>query len=116
MFYEHFLEKHPELRPFFAKVDFKRQQILLTTSLMVIERFHAHPTPAVDQYLQYLGTKHHEFRIPREAYAKWTESMLTTMQKFHGDDWSAELEQQWRTAIDRACESIFAGYEERVTV
>lgn len=116
LFYEHFLEKHPELRPFFAKVDFKRQQILLTTSLMVIERYYAHPTPAVEQYLQYLGTKHNEFRIPVESYAKWTESMLTTMQKFHGDDWSPELEKQWRSAIDQACDLMFAGYEERVTV
>ena len=116
MFYEYFLEAYPELRPLFAKVDFKRQRILLTTGLMVVERHFTHPAPAVEQYLQYLGTKHHEFRIPRAAYEKWTEAMLVTMQRFHGEDWSEDLAQQWRSAIEQACELMFQGYEERITV
>ncbi len=116
MFYDHFLERYPEVRQYFSKVDFKRQRILLTTALMVIERYHAHPTPAVEQYLQYLGTKHHEIGIPRAAYGKWTVAMLETMQKFHGADWSAELEQQWRSAIEQARELMLQGYDERITV
>jgi hemoglobin-like flavoprotein len=116
MFYEHFLEEHPEVRPLFANVDFKRQRILLTTALMVVERCYAHPTPAVEQYLQYLGTKHNEFHVPREAYAKWAEVMIATMREFHGDEWSEELEREWRAAIDQACELMFQGYEERITV
>jgi hemoglobin-like flavoprotein len=116
MFYDYFLEEYPELRPLFAKVDFKRQRVLLTTALMVVERGYTHPAPAVEQYLQYLGTKHHEFRVPKEAYAKWNEAMLVTMQRFHGEHWSEELAQQWRSAIELACELMFQGYEERVTV
>ena len=116
MFYEHFLEKHPEVRPFFSKVDFNRQRILLTTALMVIERYRAHPTPAVEQYLQYLGTKHHEIGVPRAAYAKWTVAMLETMQKFHGADWSLELEEQWNSAICQARDLMLQGYDERITV
>jgi hemoglobin-like flavoprotein len=116
MFYEHFLEKHPEVRHFFAKVDLGRQRILLTTSLMVIERFHANATPAVEQYLQYLGTKHHEMAIPRGAYDKWTVAMLETMQEFHGNDWSPELSDQWKAAIEQAKELMLQGYDERVTV
>jgi hemoglobin-like flavoprotein len=116
MFYEHFLEEHPELRPFFAKVDLERQQILLTTGLMVIARQYTHPTPAVEQYLQYLGTKHHQLQIPRAAYAKWTDAMLVTMQRFHGPKWSEDLELQWRAAVEQACDLMFQGYEERITV
>jgi hemoglobin-like flavoprotein len=116
MFYDYFLEEHPELRPLFAKVDFKRQRILLTTGLMVVERLYTHPAPAVEQYLQYLGTKHHELRVPRAAYAKWTEAMLVAMQQFHGEDWSDDLAQHWRSAIEQACELMFQGYEERITV
>ncbi|MCH5375414.1 MAG: hypothetical protein JJ992_15700 [Planctomycetes bacterium] len=116
MFYDHFLEKHPEFRPMFAAVDFNRQRILLTTALMVIERYRAHPTAAVEQYLQYLGTKHREMAIPRAAYAKWTVAMLETMQKFHGDDWSEEAEQQWQSAIEQARDLMLQGYDQRITV
>ena len=116
MFYDYFLEENPELRPLFANVDFSRQRILLTTGLMVVERGYTHPAPAVEQYLQYLGTKHHEFQVPKAAYAKWTEAMLVTMQRFHGEDWSEDLAQQWRSAIEQAYELMFQGYEERVTV
>jgi hemoglobin-like flavoprotein len=116
MFYDCFLEEYPEVRPLFDNVDFKRQRVLLTTALMVVERGYTHPAPAVEQYLQYLGTKHHELRVPKAAYAKWTEAMLVTMQRFHGEDWSEDLAQQWRSAIEEACELMFQGYEERVTV
>ena len=115
-FYERFLKKHEELRPFFSKVDMKRQGILLTTSLMVIVRHYSNPTPAVDLYLRYLGTKHNEMNIPRTEYPKWTETLMETLSDFHGDDWSAAVEQEWREAIGQTTELMFAGYDERVTV
>lgn len=116
MFYEHFLTQYPEHQPLFARVDFSRQRVLLTTTLMIVERFHSSPSPAVEQYLQYLGTKHHQLEIPRSAYDQWTEAMLTTMQRFHGDDWSEDLAQQWREAIENARDRMFQGYEQRMTV
>lgn len=116
MFYEHFLTQYPEHRPLFVRVDLARQQVLLTTTLMIVERFHSSPSPAVEQYLQYLGTKHHQLEIPRSAYDQWTAAMLTTMQRFHGDDWSEDLAQQWRAAIENARDRMFQGYEERMTV
>jgi hemoglobin-like flavoprotein len=116
MFYDHFLDKFPEVRPYFENVDFGRQRILLTTALMIIERYYSNPTPAIEQYLQYLGTRHHEMKIPREMYAKWIIAMIDTMQRFHGTQWSPELEQQWREAIDRARVSMFQGYDVHITV
>lgn len=116
MFYDDFLEKFPEVRPYFAHADFHRQRILLTTALMVVERYYANPTPAVEQYLQYLGTKHNQMCIPRDSYPKWVETMLETMKRFHEDDWNPVLEQQWREAIDRARQLMMQGYDEHVTV
>ncbi len=116
MFYDHFLTEYPEHRPLFARVNMARQQVLLTTTLMIVERFSSSPSPAVEQYLQYLGTKHHELDVPRSAYDQWTEAMLTTMQRFHGDDWSEDLGKQWRSAIENARDRMFQGYEERMTV
>jgi len=66
--------------------------------------------------LQYLGTKHNELNIPKEGYGKWTGAMIETMGRFHGDDWSSTLEEQWREAIGKATALMFEGYETRVTV
>ncbi len=116
LFYERFLEEYPEVRPFFQNVDFARQRVLLTTTLMVIERNFSEPTPAIEQYLQYLGTRHHGMKIPRESYAKWIKSMVAAMRQFHGQHWSPELEQQWLSAIERARQLMLQGYDVHTTV
>lgn len=114
LFYDHFLATHPEVRHHFNGVDFKRQRVQLVTALMIIERYHVNPTSAVEQYLQYLGTKHSEINIPKEEYGKWTEAMMETMARFHGDEWSSSLEEQWREAIGKAIALMFEGYEDTV--
>ena len=111
LFYDHFLGTHPELRHHFDGVDFKRQRVQLVTALMTVERYHMDPTPAVEQYLRYLGTKHREINIPKEEYGKWTEAMIETMARFHGDEWSSSLDEQWREAIGKATTLMLEGYE-----
>jgi hemoglobin-like flavoprotein len=115
LFYDHFLSTHPEVQRYFDKVDFNRQRVSLVTALMVIERYYADPAPAVEQYLQYLGTKHSEMGIPGEEYPKWIEAMVETMAQFHGDQWTPVLEKQWREAFGKATESMLDGYEQSAT-
>jgi len=110
-FYDHFLSTFPEVRHHFDNVDFSRQRVSLVTALMVIERHHASPAAAVEQYLQYLGTKHKEIGIAKEEYPKWLEAMMETMAQFHGDQWTPDLEKQWREAIGKATEQMLEGYE-----
>ncbi len=116
MFYEHFLTHYPEVQRHFQGVDLKRQSILLVTALMIIERHSTHPTPATELYLQYLGTRHHGLQVPKDVYGVWVRAMLETMQKFHGQDWTPSLENQWRQAFDRAIQIMFRGYGQRVGI
>lgn len=116
MFYEHFLTQYPEVQRHFQKVDLKRQSILQVTALMIIERHWSHPTPATELYLQYLGMRHQGLQIPKEVFGVWVKAMLETMQKFHGEDWTPSLENQWRQAFDRAIQIMFRGYEQRVII
>jgi hemoglobin-like flavoprotein len=116
LFYAKFLTDHPELKPYFDKVDMKRQGIQLTTALMIIERYLANPTPAVELYLQYLGTKHHDLGIAKKYYPMWVATMCDTLEQFHGDQWNETLESQWREAFDRTIRVMFQGYETHVTV
>jgi hemoglobin-like flavoprotein len=115
-FYEQFLETYPELRPHFARVDMKRQAIILTTALMVIERYYVQPTPAIELYMRYLGTKHHGMNIGTAEYPKFFAAMFQTLKSFHGDKWNPELRQQWQEAFDQATSAMFEGYLEHVQV
>jgi hemoglobin-like flavoprotein len=116
LFYDQFLTRHPELRHHFESVDLKRQSIQLTTALMIIERYCAHATPAVELYLQYLGTKHHDMGIAREEFPKWVSTMCDVLQQFHGQQWDDHLETQWREAFAQAVRLMFQGYEQHVSV
>lgn len=116
LFYERFLETYPELRHHFARVDMKRQAIILTTALMVIERYYVQPTPAIELYMRYLGTKHHEMDVGTAEYPKFFDAMFQTLKSFHGDKWNPEVERQWREAFERTTSVMFEGYLERVQV
>jgi hemoglobin-like flavoprotein len=100
----------------FHNVDMQRQGVLLTTALMVIERSYIHPTPAIELYLKYLGTKHKDLGIETDLYSRWIQAMLETLAKFHGHDWSQELHTQWREAFERATDLMLLGYNEHITV
>jgi nitric oxide dioxygenase len=116
MFYEHFLAHYPQVQRYFEKVDLKRQSVLLTTALMIIQRHAERPTPAIEQYLQYLGSRHHDVNVPKDVYPLWVQAMLETLQQFHGDAWTPALARQWEDAFDRAIQLMFLGYESRVVV
>jgi hemoglobin-like flavoprotein len=116
MFYERLFAAHPEFQQYFERVDFQRQNSLLVTGLMIIEAHATRPTPATETYLQYLGTRHHDMKVPKHLYDAWVETMLQTMHEFHGQEWSSDLEQQWRRAFRVAVDTMFEGYNQRVTV
>lgn len=113
IFYPEFFEAYPHLRSYFADVNMKRQSVLLTNALTVIRQFYVSSYPAVEQYLRYLGSKHHDLKVPPDSYDLWKQTMLVTLERFHGADWSAELAGEWQRAIEQAAAVMVAGYEHR---
>lgn len=116
LFYDYFLGTHPEFEHFFAQVNMRRQAIMLTTALMILERYYSQPTPAIELYLRYLGTKHHNLGIGTGDFPKFLDALFQTLKRFHGENWDSELERQWRAAIERATSAMFEGYIEHVQV
>ena len=110
MFYPFFLAKYPEVQKFFARVNLKRQAVLLTAALQLSVQYYVKSFPAIASYLKILGEKHEEWGIPREDYPKFHAAMLETLSRFHGNDWNAKLAQQWSDAIDLAINKMLAGY------
>ncbi len=116
LFYLVFLERYPEVRRHFEGVDLKRQAVLLTTALMVVEGYYAHAHPSVGTYLKYLGSRHHGRGVAPELYPKFRDALLETLERFHGKAWEPGLAAQWREAIDRAADTMLQGYREHFTV
>jgi hemoglobin-like flavoprotein len=115
-FYEALFARHPEFRPHFEGLDLRRQAVLLTMELAVIDSYHRLRSPSARLYLQYLGTKHRERGIPRELYGPFRDTLLEVLLRFLGQGWTEGLAAEWKTAIDDASAVMFEGYATHFTV
>lgn len=114
-FYESFLIEFPAMQKYFKETDFKRQGIMLTLALSVIERYYTKRTHVCHAYLRELGKSHKGRHIPASEYEHWIKAMFGSLQKFHGDDWSQLLETQWREALDLAVSVMISAYDDNGT-
>ena len=110
LFYDIFLDRHPEVREFFIGVNLHHQATVLRMMLLVIEQHYQQATPAMRDYLKVVGHRHAERKIPVEHYPSFRDCLLETLARFHGVDWSDSLENQWRVAIEAATAAMLQGY------
>jgi hemoglobin-like flavoprotein len=116
LFYQHFLVRYPEVATHFQGVNLRRQAMLLTMALMVMERHHSGNYPATAMYLRYLGSKHHVRGVPEHLYPQFREALLAVLERFHDKDWGPELATQWGAAIDRTTATMLEGYKDMLSV
>src|SRR5262249_33823155 len=112
-FYARFLERYPELRHHFEGTNLGLQALMLTVALQAGVQHYLHHSPAMDAYLKYLGTKHHDLGVAVESYPKFAEMLVATVEQFHGSTWSPELAAQWREVISWATQTMLEGYRHR---
>jgi len=110
LFYLSFLKDYPEVQKHFQGVDMKRQNLLLTMAMLVVERHSEHRYPATTDYLHLLGQQHLRRNISRDLYPKWRDAMLGTLERFHGAHWNDALAKQWSAAIDSAIDAMIMAY------
>jgi hemoglobin-like flavoprotein len=112
LFYDIFLDRHPEVREYFVGVNLAHQAAVLRMVLLLIDQHFRHPTPALEQYLKIIGYRHGQRKIPAELYPKFRDCLLETLGRFHGVEWSRGLQGQWHAAIDNAAGIMLQGYSE----
>ncbi|MGD9856078.1 MAG: globin domain-containing protein [Planctomycetaceae bacterium] len=110
-FYERFLTEYPELRRHFENRDMRIQASMLTVALASVEAYYSQRFFATGHYLKVLGHRHYHEGVRPEDYSKFSKTLLETLQGFLGDDWSPELEHEWRQALDLAIETMLEGYK-----
>jgi hemoglobin-like flavoprotein len=115
-FYHRLFEQVPEVQRFFEGIDMRRQAMLVTMALTVIQQHYDQRYPATQAYLNYLGSRHSARGIPIYFYSQWRDTMLDTLASFHGTDWNKELSGQWRSAIDLTINEMLSGYAEHYRV
>ena len=114
-FYSLLLARHPELKHHFDQRDLRMQSTMLTLALASAESYYLHRFPATEHYFQVLGHRHFHAGVRQEDFGKFQAVLLEVLAEFHETDWSAELEQQWRSATDLAIEKMSDGYVETFT-
>jgi hemoglobin-like flavoprotein len=110
LFYDIFLDRHPDVRQYFVNVDLKQQAIVLTMMLSVIEDFYVHSYPTTARYLRIVGHKHKVLGIPTNLYPVFAQCLLETLQRFHGTAWNSQLQTEWTEGIDKASRVLLEGY------
>jgi hemoglobin-like flavoprotein len=110
LFYLVFLERYPQVQDHFRGVDMKRQNLLLTMSLIVVERHYLHGYAATTAYLEMLGRQHKQRGVGRELYPFWRDALLAALERFHSNDWNKDLAAQWRAALDQAIDGMTRVY------
>ena len=107
-FYGLLFDQHPDLKEFFAETNMQRQQLMLTMTLQIVAYHHRTPNPAMRNFIKELGKSHQERGIAREDLSKFRDVLLMAIGRFHGNDWSDELADEWSNALDGAIELMSA--------
>ncbi|QDT09735.1 globin domain-containing protein [Planctomycetes bacterium K23_9] len=110
-FYDRFFVECPHLKQYFDGVDMDRQSAMLTSAIVLVETMHSKAGDGLSPYLRLLGTDHRDRGISADDFTDWAESMLRTLDDFHGDDWSKELEREWYAAMMNAVKIMLESYD-----
>jgi hemoglobin-like flavoprotein len=110
-FYDRFFVECPHLKMYFKDVDMDRQSAMLTSAIVLVETIHSKSSDGLSPYLRLLGKQHQERGISVDDYTDWAESMLRTLEEFHGDNWSKALEREWYAAMMKSVKIMLEAYE-----
>lgn len=96
-FYAHLFTNHPEVRPMFPKdMNIQRDRFFFAIVKIVGDLANG---KIRTEYLSGLGAAHaSELGVIPAHYPAVGDSLIATLKKFHGLQWSAEIEESWRSA------------------
>ncbi|MGK0289255.1 MAG: hemoglobin-like flavoprotein, partial [bacterium] len=109
-FYEIFLSSDPKIKPRFANTNFDAQMKLLRYGINLAVQF-ANRDELAANIISRLGTKHNvqNLNINPELYPFWTNSLIKALSEFD-DEFTAQLENEWRTALQLAIDEMAKVY------
>jgi hemoglobin-like flavoprotein len=110
-FYEVFLKRFPEAKPYFDGIHLQSQSAMLAVSLAAIKMYPNFPH-STTIYFKVLGGRHQRLGIPRRLYPHFTSALLDVVAQFHGNDWNNMLAGKWSAALSHVVDIMMEGYRE----
>jgi NAD(P)H-flavin reductase/hemoglobin-like flavoprotein len=95
-FYAVLFVTHPELRELFPVSMAAQRDRLFTALGRVVSQ--VDKTDALVPYVAQLGRDHRRFDVRPEHYPAVGQALLTTLEHFLGDEWTAEVADDWQAA------------------
>ncbi|MDK3017797.1 globin family protein [Pseudodonghicola flavimaris] len=99
IFYADLFETAPEVKPYFAGADMRDQGAKLMATLGVVVNG-LRDLDRIAPVARDLAVRHVDYGVQPEDYAKVGASLLRTLEKGLGDDFTAETEAAWTAAYD----------------
>jgi len=109
VFYEELFVRYPESRAlFFRRPQAVQEQMLAETLVAALD--HLDDDEWLRDKLAGLGAQHAEYGVTEEMYGWVASTLLDTLAKAAGDDWTAETATAWRDALGAVASLMLAGY------
>ncbi|MFT7414770.1 MAG: methyl-accepting chemotaxis protein [Methylophagaceae bacterium] len=109
-FYQLLFENYPDVIPLFSAVSPDEQQKKLLASLVLLVQ-NLHKPELLGEYLKGLGARHVHYGVIAEHYPLVTETLLSVMEEFAGDVWTAAVKQAWQSTLDTITATMLQAYE-----
>jgi NAD(P)H-flavin reductase/hemoglobin-like flavoprotein len=98
-FYALLFLEDPALRDLFPPMMDAHRGRLITALITLVHQ--AHDTEAMDEYVRQLGRDHRRFGVRPEHYTVVGQCLLSTLRRFAGPRWTAEMDACWYAAFQR---------------
>lgn len=105
-FYDLFLAKSPAVAEMFAHTDFKLQKLMLRQSLLEVLCFNR-GMAGTEEEIRRLGRRHQELGVQPEMFTMWLDALCEAVKK-HDPEYTPELEQAWRAAVNKSIQEMLA--------
>jgi len=109
VFYEELFSRHPEARGMFSPERMGQQEQMLAEALVAVMDHLEEPT-WLSSNLPELGAKHMDLGVTEEMYGWVGESLLATLAKVAGDDWTPALQSAWTEAYGAVSGLMLEGH------
>lgn len=108
-FYDDLFARHPAARSLFERTDMAVQEQMLGEALVAVMD-HLEDVPWLQSTLAGLGAKHASYGVTTEMYDWVGESLVSTLARANGEEWTATVAGAWQEAYAAIVGLMLAGY------
>lgn len=110
-FYRNFFATRPDVKPLFAKTDFRRQHNLLRHALSLLLIYPNKPEAEARSLLRRVAERHSrsDLAIDPSLYGPFVDSLIVTVRQYD-PDFTPEIEAAWRTTVEQGIEYMISKY------